>query len=243
MRGNSAARIGFIPDSDTTVQTNTISSNPQGIIVSANSSARIAGNTIASNTGNGILVERASQSDIAGNLINSNSLSAIAVSQNSGANLADGSAPIFDLFNTTTSKNSGAAVACTMGGYVSGYLGSLAGSKNIFDATCIKALQSAPTLIGTWNVTASSNLNNPPTQLSFLSGGTGTTTTGGQTSTMRWTLGGNLLTLKPASGNESVGPLSWSGSNDVTYSFAPTDHSGKESAALAASLTLQRASW
>ena len=239
VKENSSAHIGFINDSDTSASSNTITGNPLGILVSASSSANIVGNTINSSgvitaAGNGIQVEKVSQANIAGNIIDS-FLNGISVSGNSGVNLADGSAQPFDSFNTTDSgnQNSAAAAACSMGGYVSGYLGSLAGAKApSFDATCINALKSPPnkqTLVGSWNVASSSGFNGQPTQLTFNANGTGTVSfssgSGKPTEPLNWTLTGSQLSISSTQGHIMHGTLTWSDVNDVTYVATSNDKS------------------
>ena len=123
---NSSARIGYELNSDTSASPNTILNNGgRGITINRSSNARIAGNTISGNTSDGIVVARASQADIAGNIINSNSGNGILVSQNSGIELGeDNPVKFWDQPNTTTSNNLQYGIACTLGGYVRGHLGS-----------------------------------------------------------------------------------------------------------------------
>jgi hypothetical protein len=248
VRDGSEAHIGFINDSDASASSNTITGNPLGILVSATSSASIVGNTINSSgvttaICNGIQVEKVSQADIAGNTIDG-FLNGIAVSGNSGVNLADGSVSPFDSFNNTDpgNKNSVAAIACTTGGYVGGYLGSLVGAKaTSFDATCINALESPPnkqTLVGVWTVVSySGNFNKQPTQLTFNANGTGTTSfSGNTTEPLKWTLTGSQLSISSTQGHIMHGTLTWSDVNDVTYVATSNDPSMSGTL----TLTLQR---
>ncbi len=236
VKDNSSAHIGFIHGNDTTALPNQIIGNPQGIIISGNSSAGIVGNTISSSgittaAGNGIQVERVSQANIAGNIIDSFQ-NGISVSGNSGVNLADGTSSPFNALNGTdpTTKNTAAAVACSMGGYVSGYLGSLAGAKaSSFDSTCIDALHSAPTsnlLIGVWNVVKVYGIvNDPPTQTTFNADGTGTSVTTQTQDPIKWTLTGTHLSITNLTKQDTVlGLLTWSDVNDITFGpFTPPD--------------------
>jgi parallel beta-helix repeat protein len=226
LEGTSSAWVGYQPAPVPGPGPNIITGNGQGIMVSGSSAGAILGNTINKNTGNGILVETVSMAYVAGNAINANALNAISVSGNSGVNLSDIGPPVapgylFGPLNTTTTtaKNTGAAIACTMGGYVSGYQGSLAGAKaNSFDATCINALKTNTSpLIGAWKViSASKNITNPPTAMSFYANGAGSCAGGGG---LTWTVSGAVLSITASGGKTGSGTLTWSGSSKVTWTF------------------------
>lgn len=64
----------------------------------------------------------------------------INVTENSGANLASvgGSASFLNAANT--GENGGVGIRCSIGGYVSGRVGTLDGGAANFDATCINNL-------------------------------------------------------------------------------------------------------
>lgn len=139
---NSYARIGFFIPPEPTLRPNTIRNNQgHGIHVGRASSAWIIGNTIADNKGTGIVVNRSSQADIAGNTINGNSGDALSVSHNSGVNLKSEGTSRREGPNHTDPalKNNGVAVRCSVGGYVDGPLGALAGSQGVkeFDNGCV----------------------------------------------------------------------------------------------------------
>lgn len=132
--GSSAARIGFILDSDEKPSPNLIQDNAgEGIDVSLSSSARIYGNTIQNNADNGIGINRGSTAAIASNLINNNGTSfkpgepavccsGVTVQDNSFVALGETSSyPLADFFkapNTTTVNNANYGLLCTIGGGV-----------------------------------------------------------------------------------------------------------------------------
>jgi hypothetical protein len=139
---NSTARIGFSSTTDSSPGPNIIQSNGNsGIVVIRTSQASIVANTITDNA-RGIGVFRLSQADIASNIINDNRLNGITVSQNSGIQLGEDSpVSFFDQPNITTVNNDGFGIACSMGSYVRGHLGSsnqLNGDRGqtSIDATC-----------------------------------------------------------------------------------------------------------
>ena len=108
-----------------------------GINIERTSGAWIVGNTISGNKESGIAVHRNAQADVIGNTINANGGDGITVSYNSGVNLD--SEPRRDGPNKTTQPNAGAAIKCSVGGFVDGPLGTLAGAKSSkeFDQTCV----------------------------------------------------------------------------------------------------------
>jgi len=126
---NSSARIGFSLISDTVALGNTIQNNGlMGINVGNSSGARIVGNTISDNTGSGIVVLKLSQADISDNDINNNGQNGILVSTNSAVSLGELSGDtIFTRPNDTTVNNGNLGLYCSMGGYVTGRLGTLNG--------------------------------------------------------------------------------------------------------------------
>jgi hypothetical protein len=223
--GTADASIGITSPDAQGVSPNDIFGNPVGILVSNASSALIVGNSIRNGSVAGIMVDRVSQAEVSGNSIDG-CVNAVKVSGNSGVNLSDSIIPLFGPLNQTTMSpsaiNSGAPIACTMGGYVSGYQGALAGLKaNSFDNTCINALKtnSSP-LVGTWTVLSSKNLSNPPSSLIFYPCGTGTDNSG---SGWLWTLTGNTLTMTTAGGKVMQGTLTWASSAHIQGTWEFTD--------------------
>jgi len=147
--GNSFAFIGFRASTDTVASPNTIRNNGlHGIFVTLSSSARIAGNTISSNTRNGINIDRASQATISDNTIDSNGLHGVFVTENSGANLgSDTGSGLFDAPNRTTMNNGLRGISCRVGGYANGRLGTLNGNSGPkeFGASCLDSLDTPDT--------------------------------------------------------------------------------------------------
>lgn len=147
---NSSARIGWqVPTAlglPNTIRNNTDS----GIFVLHNSSARIIGATISNNGGDGIQIERASHADITDNTINGNMRNGIAVSQGSGVDLDFGRSQAVIQVNRTDAgtSNGGFGIACSLGSYVSGSLGTLTGAKGAIntDSTSVDGLR--PTVSG-----------------------------------------------------------------------------------------------
>jgi hypothetical protein len=138
--GNSTAYIGLVIPRVPTIAPNTIRDNGgPGINIERNSGAWIVANTISGNKGSGITVHRNSQADVMGNTIDANDGDAVTVSYNSGVNFD--SEPRKDGPNRTTAgrNNDGAGVKCTIGGYVDGPVGTLAGTRDAkdFDKSCV----------------------------------------------------------------------------------------------------------
>ncbi|HEY2931818.1 MAG TPA: right-handed parallel beta-helix repeat-containing protein [Acidobacteriota bacterium] len=146
---NSSARIGWqvptVLGLPNTIRNNTDS----GIFVLHNSSARIIGATISNNGGDGIQIERASQADITDNIINGNVRNGIAVSGSSGIDLDFGRSQAVIQLNRTDAgtSNGGFGLACSVGAYVSGSLGTLTGAKGAMqaDSNCVDGLR--PTVL------------------------------------------------------------------------------------------------
>jgi Right handed beta helix region len=142
---SSYARIGFLIPSAPKPGPNTIRNNGgHGIAVSRASSAWIANNAITDNKGGGVFVNRHSQADVVGNTISSNGGDGITASQNSGVNLRSEGTLLPQRPNQTdpATKNAGFGVKCSIGGYVEGPLGTLAGTQGTkeFDSSCIDRL-------------------------------------------------------------------------------------------------------
>jgi nitrous oxidase accessory protein NosD len=142
---SSYARIGFLIPSAPKPGPNTIRNNGgHGIAVSRASSAWIANNAIVDNKGGGVFVNRNSQADVVGNTINGNGGDGITASHNSGVNLRSEGTLLPQTPNQTdaATKNAGFGVMCSIGGYVEGPLGTLAGSRGTkeFDSSCIDRL-------------------------------------------------------------------------------------------------------
>ena len=138
--GASYAYIGVFIPRVPTLGPNTVRNNGgPGINIERTAGAWIVGNTISNNKESGIAVHRNAQADVIANVINGNGGDAITVSYNGGVNFD--SEPRRDGPNQTTAgqSNGGAAVRCTIGGYVDGPIGTLAGTKGAkaFDNTCV----------------------------------------------------------------------------------------------------------
>ncbi len=138
--GASYAYIGLFIPRVPALGPNTIRNNGgPGINIERTSGAWIVGNTISNNKESGIAVHRNAQADVIANTINANGGDAITVSYNSGVNL--NSEPRKDGPNQTAAgqNNGGAGIRCTIGGYVDGLLGTLAGTQGAkaFDKTCV----------------------------------------------------------------------------------------------------------
>lgn len=136
--GASYAYIGVFIPRVPALAPNTIRNNGgPGINIERTSGAWIVGNTISNNKESGIAAHRNSQADVIANVINGNGDDAITVSYNSGVNFD--SEPRKDGPNKTTQNNGGAGIKCSVGGYVDGPLGTLAGAKGAkeFDKTCV----------------------------------------------------------------------------------------------------------
>ena len=110
-----------------------------GINIERTAGAWIVGNTIANNKESGIAVHRNAQADVLANVINGNGGNAITVSYNSGVNFS--SEPRKDGPNRTDTgqNNGGAGIKCSVGGYVDGPAGTLAGTRGAkeFDNSCV----------------------------------------------------------------------------------------------------------
>ena len=129
--GASYAYIGVFIPRVPTLGPNTVRNNGgPGINIERTSGAWIVGNAISGNKESGIAVHRNAQADVIANTINGNGGDGITVSYNSGVNFD--SEPRKDGPNKTTTgqSNGGAGIKCTIGGYVDGPLGTLAGAKD-----------------------------------------------------------------------------------------------------------------
>ena len=138
--GASYAYIGVFIPRVRALAPNTIRNNGgPGINIERSSGAWIVGNTIANNKESGIAIHRNAQADVIANVISANGGDGITVSYGSGVNL--NSEPRRDGPNQTAAgqNNGGAGIRCTIGGYVEGPLGSLAGAKGgkAFDSGCV----------------------------------------------------------------------------------------------------------
>jgi parallel beta-helix repeat protein len=138
--GASYAYIGVFIPRVPALAPNTIRNNGgAGINIERTSGAWIVGNTIANNKESGIAVHRNAQADVIANVINANGGDAISVSFGSGVNFA--SEPRKDGPNQTGPglNNGGVAIRCTVGGYVDGPIGTLAGTQGVksFDNSCV----------------------------------------------------------------------------------------------------------
>ena len=134
---NSSARIGFLSFFDPEPSPNTIIASSEGwpggnfgIWINRASSARIASNTVMNFRFGGIFLNSGSQADIADNTIEDNG-DGIRVIENSGVNLGN-----------NTGQNNWIGVSCSVGGYVSGGIGTLDGNieTTIIEDSCIDDL-------------------------------------------------------------------------------------------------------
>jgi len=137
--GASYAYIGvFIPRVPALAPNIIRNNGGPGINIERTSGAWIVGNTISGNKESGIAVHRNAQADVIANTINANGGDAINVSYGSGVNFD--SEPRKDGPNQTAAGqvNGGVAIRCTIGGYVDGPLGTLAGTQGakVFDNSC-----------------------------------------------------------------------------------------------------------
>ena len=107
-----------------------------GLNIERTSGAWIVGNTITGNKASGIVVHRNAQADVIANTIGGNGGDGITASFGSGINLL--SEPRKDGPNQG-SGNAGAGIRCSVGGYVDGPIGTLAGAKGAkaIDAGCV----------------------------------------------------------------------------------------------------------
>jgi nitrous oxidase accessory protein NosD len=138
---NSGARIGFV-DVASVSGPNTISGNGVGILVTEGAQARVVGATIKQNKQDGILVERGSHLEFADNTIEDNGGNGVTVTQSSGAVVEIGAKTV-QRSNRTGTLNAGFGLACSLGGYAAGSLGSLNGQKGAthFTENCSNGLQ------------------------------------------------------------------------------------------------------
>lgn len=128
--GVSLAYIGVRIPRLPALSPNTIRNNGgAGINIERSSEAWIVGNTIAENKGSGIAVHRNAHVDVMANVINANGGDAITASFGAGINLQ--SAPRKDGPNQTAQENGGVAIRCSVGGFVDGPLGTLAGKQGV----------------------------------------------------------------------------------------------------------------
>ncbi|MCX7135966.1 MAG: right-handed parallel beta-helix repeat-containing protein [Proteobacteria bacterium] len=138
--GASYAYIGVFIPRVAALGPNTIRNNGgPGINIERTAGAWIVGNTIDNNKESGIAVHRNAQADVLANVINANGGDAITVSYNSGVNFS--SEPRKDGSNRTDTgkSNGGAGIKCSVGGYVDGPAGTLAGTRGAkeFDNSCV----------------------------------------------------------------------------------------------------------
>lgn len=138
--GASYAYIGVFIPRVAALGPNTIRNNGgPGINIERTAGAWIVGNTIDNNKESGIAVHRNAQADVLANVINANGGDAITISYNSGVNFS--SEPRKDGPNRTDTgqNNGGAGIKCSVGGYVDGPAGTLAGTRGAkeFDNSCV----------------------------------------------------------------------------------------------------------
>jgi hypothetical protein len=122
---------------------NTIQNNTgPGIQVFRGSTAQIFTNVIQNNGSHGVTLDRNAQAEVGANVIAGNAGDAIRVMRNSGLDIGtdvNGSTPTFDDDTNTGTANAGFAVNCSIGGYVDGRLGLLAGQLGLkrFAEACV----------------------------------------------------------------------------------------------------------
>jgi hypothetical protein len=135
---NSGARIGFV-DVATSAASNAIMNNGIGILVTEGAQARVVGANISQNKDDGIRVERGSHLEFADNTIEGNGGNGVTITQNSGAIVEIGAQAVQKPNRTRAeAKNAGFGLACSLGGYAAGSLGSITGERGAssFTANC-----------------------------------------------------------------------------------------------------------
>jgi len=140
--GASYAYIGVYIPRVPALSPNTILNNGgPGINIERSSGAWIVGNTISNNKESGIFVHRNSHADVIANVINANGGDGITASYNAGVNLR--SEPRRDGPNQTAQENGGAGIRCTVGGFVDGPLGTLAGKQGAkaIESGCVDRIE------------------------------------------------------------------------------------------------------
>ena len=140
---DSSARVGwFGPPNARISAPNTIQNNGgAGLQITRSSSAQIFTNVIQNNGSHAVMVDRNAQAEVGANLITGNGGDAIRVMRNSGVDIGtdvNGSTATFD-DDTNTGSNAGFAVNCSIGGFVDGRFGSLAGLLGLkrFAEACV----------------------------------------------------------------------------------------------------------
>src|SRR5262249_47435303 len=138
---NSGARIGFI-DVATVVGANTIADNGIGVLLTEAAQARVIATNVLRNGSDGVRVEEGSHLEIADSMIEENGGNGVTVTGNSGAVVRVGQEIVSPNRTRADAKNRAFGISCSLGGYVSGPLGSLAGVEGtvkVFDG-CINGL-------------------------------------------------------------------------------------------------------
>ena len=140
---HSYARVGFIIPPQPTLAPNIIEENGgDGIRVARSSGAWIVGNVIRKNGGSGVTLDRGSHADVVGNTIEGNSGDGVSVMRGSGVAFQSEDSSRREGPNRTaaSAKNSGVGVRCSVGGYVDGPLGTLAGTQGAMkiDGACVR---------------------------------------------------------------------------------------------------------
>lgn len=134
---SSTVRIGYSLETDTSASPNNITGNFNGIMISGNSNAKIAGNVIVGNTLHGIIVVDQSRAVIGSNDIGNNGGDGIYIFNNSSVELADTPIPLLNpdfLYvanNSNAGKNGDVGVSCFNAGHVGGHLGTLGGNSGV----------------------------------------------------------------------------------------------------------------
>ena len=140
---DSSARVGwFGPPTARVSAPNTIENNGgAGLQITRGSSAQIFTNKIRNNATDAVMIDRNAHAEVGANLIEGNGRDAIRVMRNSGVDIGtdvNNSTPTFD-DDTNTGTNTGFAVNCSIGGFVDGRFGALAGALGLkrFTEGCI----------------------------------------------------------------------------------------------------------
>jgi parallel beta-helix repeat protein len=130
---NSGVRVGFV-DVATIIAGNGITDNGRGIVIEESAQARVVGTTISGNKGFGIYVARGSHLEFADNVIEGNGADGVHVIGGSGAIVEIGDGAVRKANRTSADRtNGGFGIACSLGGYVAGPLGTLSGRKGATD--------------------------------------------------------------------------------------------------------------
>ncbi len=144
--GTSYAYIGVFIPRIPALSPNIIRNNGGiGINLERGSGAWIVGNTISGNKQAGIAVHRNAHADVIANSITGNGGDAISVGYNGGVNLSSEIRKDGPNHTVAGQNNGGVAIRCTVGGFVDGPMGALAGAQGakVIDGGCVDRLTAA----------------------------------------------------------------------------------------------------